>query len=68
MRKNIVRKTKTDRVNTFVIAKTPMMQDDLRLIIFFELDMMNLKALWLFRQKTIKQRTRLKIQLTTYVD
>ncbi len=26
------------------------------------------KALGRFRQKTIKQRTRLKIQLTTYVD
>ncbi len=30
--------------------------------------MMDLKALGRFRQKTIKQRTRLKIQLTTYVD
>ena len=35
---------------------------------FFDLDMMDLKALGRFRQKTIKQRTRLKIQLTTYVD
>ena len=45
-----------------------MMQDDLRFITFFDLDMMDLKALGRFRQKTIKQRTRLKIQLTTYVD
>lgn len=30
--------------------------------------MMDLKALGRFRQKTIKQRTRSKIQLTTYVD
>ena len=44
------------------------MQDDLRFITFFDLDMMDLKALGRFRQKTIKQRTRLKIQLTTYVD
>ena len=40
MRKNNVRKTKTDKVDTFVIAKTLMMQDDLRFITFFDLDMM----------------------------
>ena len=45
MRKNNVRKTKTDKVDTFVIAKTLMMQDDLRFITFFDLDMMDLKAL-----------------------
>ena len=44
------------------------MQDNLRFVSFFDLDMMDLKALGRFRQKTIKQRTRLKIQLTTYVD
>ena len=60
MRKNNIRKTKTDKVDTFVIAKTLMMQDDLRFITFFDLDMMDLKALGRFRQKTIKQRTRLK--------
>lgn len=68
MRKNNVRKTKTDKVDTYVIAKTLMMQDDIRFVSFFDLDMMDLKALGRFRQKTIKQRTRLKIQLTTYVD
>ena len=51
-----------------MIAKTLMMQDNLRFVSFFDLDMMALKALGRFRQKTIKQRTRLKIQLTTYVD
>ena len=35
---------------------------------FYDLDLMDLKALGRFRQKTIKQRTRLKIQLTSYVD
>ena len=44
------------------------MQDSLRFVSFYDLDLMNLKALGRFRQKTIKQRTRLKIQLTTYVD
>ena len=53
MRKNNVRKTKTDKVDTFVIAKTLMMQDDLRFITFFDLDMMDLKALGRFRQKPL---------------
>ncbi len=68
MRKNNIRKTKTDKVDTFVITKTLMMQDSLRFISFYDLDLMDLKALGRFRQKTIKHRTRLKIQLTTYVD
>ena len=68
MRKNNIRKTKTDKVDTIVIAKTLMMQDSLRFVSFYDLDLMDLKALGRFRQKTIKQRTRLKIQLTTYVD
>ena len=68
MRKNNVRKTKTDKVDTYIICKTLMMQDHLRFVTFYDLDLMNLKALGRFRQKTIKQRTRLKIQLTSYVD
>lgn len=68
MRKNNIRKTKTYKVETYVIAKTLMMQDSLRFISFYDLNMMDLKALGRFRQKTIKQRTRLKIQLTTCVD
>ena len=58
LRKNNIRKTKTDKVDTYVIAKTLMMQDNLRFVSFYDLDMMNLKALGRFRQKTIKQRTR----------
>lgn len=65
MRKNNVRKTKTDKVDTFVIAKTLMMQDSLR---FMTLDYIELKEFDRFRQKLVKQRTRLKIQLTSYVD
>lgn len=68
MRKNNIRKTKTDKVDTFIIAKTLMMQDTLRFITYFDLDLMDLKTLGRFRQKIIKQRTRLKIQLTSYVD
>jgi len=45
-----------------------MMQDNLRFVSFFEQDMMESNSLGRFRQKTIKQRTHLKIQLTTYVE
>ena len=63
MRKNNIRKTKTDKIDTYVIAQTLMMQKSYRFVSFEDLDLMNLKQLGRFRQKTIKQRTRLKIQL-----
>lgn len=68
MRKNNVRKTKTDKVDTFVIAKTLMMQDSLRFLTLKNLDYIELKELGRFRQKTVKQRTRLKIQMASYMD
>ena len=68
MRKNNIRKTKTDKVDTYIIAKTLMMQDSYRFVSFYDLDLMEPKTLGRFRQKTVKQRTRLKIQLTSYVD
>lgn len=68
MRKHNIRKTKTDKVDTYIIAKTLMMQDSYRFVSFYDLDLMDLKQLGRFRQKTIKQRTRLKIQLVSYVD
>ena len=68
MRKDNIRKTKTDKVDTFIIAKTLMVQDSYRFVSFYDLDLLDLKQLGRFRQKTIKQRTRLKIQLTSYVD
>lgn len=68
MRKNNIRKTKTDKVDTFVIAKSLMMQDSLRFLSLKDLDYIELKELGRFRQKTVKQRTRLKIQLTSYLD
>jgi len=68
MRKNNIRKTKTDKVDTYIIAKSLMMQDSFRFVSYYDLDLMDLKTLGRFRQKTIKQRTRLKIQLTSYVD
>lgn len=68
MRKNNIRKTKTDKVDTFIIAKTLMMQDSPRFLTLENLDFIELKELGRFRQKTVKQRTRLKIQLTSYLD
>lgn len=68
MRKNNIRKTKTDKVDTYIISKTLMLQESLRFVTFYDLDLMDLKQLGRFRQKTIKQRTRLKIQLTSYID
>ena len=68
MRKNNIRKTKTDKIDTYIIAQTLMMQKSYRFVTFEDLNLMSLKELGRFRQKTIKQRTRLKIQLTSYLD
>lgn len=38
LRKNNIRKTKTNKVDTYLIAKTLMMQDSFRFITFFDLD------------------------------
>ena len=67
MRKNNIRKTKTDKVDTFIICKVLMMQPH-RFVTLYDIGLMQLKNLGRFRQKTVKQRTRLKIQLTSYVD
>ena len=68
LRKNNIRKTKTDKVDTYIIAKTLMLQQSHRFITVDDINLMDLKALGRFRQKSLKQRTRLKIQLKTYVD
>lgn len=63
-----IRKAKTDKVDTYIITKSLMMQDSFRFVSLYDLDRMDIKTLGHFRQKTIKQRTRLKIQLTAYFD
>ena len=68
LRKTNIRKTKTDKVDTFLIAKHLMMQTTYRFVSLKDLDMMDLKDFGRFHQKAIKQRTTLKIQLTSYVD
>ncbi|WP_054743110.1 IS110 family transposase [Cellulosilyticum ruminicola] len=67
MRKNNIRKTKTDKVDTLIIAKTLLMYSH-RFFTSYAIDLLHLKNLGRFRQKLIKQRTRLKIQLMSYVD
>ena len=68
MRKNNIRKTKTDRVDALVIAKTIATMDDLRFVTLYDIALMQLKNLGRFRMKLVKQRTRTKIQLTSYLD
>lgn len=68
MRKNNIRKTKTDRVDTFLICKVLMTSQSLRFVTLQDIGLMQLKNLGRFRLVTVKQRTRLKIQLTSYVD
>jgi transposase len=67
MRKNNIRKTKTDKVDTYIIAKT-LMSNPCRFQTQSDISLMRLKNLGRFRQKLIKQRTRCKIQLTSYMD
>lgn len=67
MRKNNIRKTKTDKVDTYLIAKTLMMNPH-RFFSQYELSIIHLKDLGRFRMKLIKKRTQGKIQLTSYID
>ena len=67
MRKNNIRKTKTDKVDTYIIAKTLMM-DPHHFFSQHDLSIMHLKELRRFRMKLIKKRTQGRIQLMSYVD
>ena len=67
MRKNRILKTKTDKVDATIIAQTLMTQP-YRLFAKYDIELMHLKNLGRFRQKLMKQRTRNKILLTSYID
>ena len=67
LRKTNIRKTKTDKVDTFIIIKS-LIVNDYRLFTKRDIDSLRLKSLCRFRDKTKKSKARLKIQLTTYVD
>lgn len=68
LRKNRIRKTKTDKVDTLVIAKAVALMKNPRFFTLYDIALMQLKNLGRFRLKLVKQRTRTKIQLTSYVD
>lgn len=67
MRKTNIRKTKTDSIDTHLIIKALIM-NQYRLFTQRDLETLKLKNLCRFRQKLIKARTKVKIQLVTYVD
>ena len=67
LRKTNIRKTKTDSVDTDLIIKALMMSQ-YRLFSERDYDSLQLKNLCRFRQKLMKARTKVKIQLVTYVD
>ncbi len=54
MRKNNIRKTKTDKVDTFTICKVLMLQQPLRFLTMQDISFMQLKNLGRFRQKIVK--------------
>lgn len=67
LRKTNIRKTKTDRVDTLLIIKS-MIVNNHRLYTKIDIDSLRLKSLCRFREKIKKSKSRLKIQLVTYID
>lgn len=67
LRKTNIRKTKTDAVDTLLIIKALIM-NKYRIFSQQDLNSMQLKNLCRFRQKLMKARTKVKIQLNTYID
>ena len=69
LRKNNIRKTKTDKVDTFTIAKAIFLHlNSLRFITPGDLNLQDLKSLGRSHRNAVKQRTRLKIQLKAKTD
>ena len=67
LRNNNICKTKTDKVDTLVIAKALMMNPT-HFFAKYDISLLHLRELGRFRLKLIKKRTQAKIQLTSYVD
>lgn len=68
LRKNNIRKTKTDKIDTLVIAKAVALMDHPRFVTLYDIALTQLKNLGRFRMNLVKQRSRTKIQLTAYLD
>ena len=67
LRKTNIRKTKTDKVDTFLIIKS-LMVNSYRVYTAQDAQSMKLKSLCRFRQNLKKSKARLKIQLAGFVN
>lgn len=67
LRKSNIRKTKTDSIDTYLIIKA-LSLNHFRLFTERDYNSLQLKNLCRFRQKLMKARTKVKIQLVSYVD
>ena len=67
LRKTSIRKTKTDKIDTFLIIKS-LMVNTYRLYSERDAEHLKLKSLCRFRQNLKKSKARLKIQLSGYVN
>lgn len=67
LRKNNIRKTKTDKVDTMIIIKA-LMINTYRLYSERDAESLKLKSLCRFRQNLKKSKARLKIQLSGFVN
>lgn len=67
LRKSNIRKTKNDKVDTYLIIKS-LIVNNYRLITSRDINIIKLKGLCSSRQNLVTLRTRSKIQLATYVD
>jgi len=67
LRKSSIRKTKTDKVDTFIIIKA-LTLNNFSLLNLRDVNVLKLKGLCRSRRNLVTLRSRSKIQLATYVD
>lgn len=67
LRKSNIRKTKTDKVDSLLIIKS-LTVNSYRLYTSHDAETLKLKSLCRFRQNLVKSKSRLKIQLSGYVN
>ncbi len=67
LRKADIRKTKTDKIDTFLIIKS-LLLNTYHIYSKTDIDTLKLKSLCRFRQNLKKSKARVKIQLVSYVD
>lgn len=67
LRKSNIRKTKTDKVDTFLISKC-MMLGNYSLLKQKDFEIIKLRSLTRFREELVQDRTRLKVRLVACID